>query len=173
MANFGIQRNLKAIFSADAQGYSKLMDDDDEYTVNTITTYREIMADLIEKNCGRAVDAPGDTILAEFDSSLNAVHSAIYIQRTLETENNKLPDNRRMDFRFGITLGDILHNEDRIYGDGVNIAARFENLADHCGICISGGIFDQVEGKLDVDLADLGAHTVKGIFSLNRKTSTE
>ena len=163
MANNGIQRKLKAIFSADVQGYSKLMGDDDEYTVNTITTYREIMTDLIEKYHGRVVDAPGDNILAEFGSSLNAVHSAIEIQRTLETENGKLPDNRRMDFRIGINLGDILHKDDRIYGDGVNIAARIENLADPGGICISRGVYDQVEGKLDVGFADLGPHTVKNI----------
>ena len=140
MANNRIQRKLKAIFSADVQGYSKLMGDDDEYTVNTITTYREIIADLIEKHNGRVVDAPGDNILAEFGSSLNAVHSAIEIQRTLETENGKLPDNRRMDFRIGINLGDVLHKDDRIYGDGVNIAARIENLAEPGGISISRGI---------------------------------
>jgi adenylate cyclase len=163
MANNGIQRKLKAIFSADAQGYSKLMGDDDEYTVNTITAYREIMTDLIEKYHGRVVDAPGDNILAEFSSSLNAVHSAIEIQRTLETENDKLPDNRRMVFRIGINLGDILHKDDRIYGDGVNIAARIENLADPGGICISRGVYDQVEGMFDVGFADLGAHTVKNI----------
>ena len=163
MANNRIQRKLKAIFSADVQGYSKLMGDDDECTVNTITTYREIIADLIEKHNGRVVDAPGDNILAEFGSSLNAVHSAIEIQRTLETENGKLPDNRRMDFRIGINLGDVLHKDDRIYGDSVNIAARIENLADPGGICISRGIYDQVEEKLDAGFAKLGPRSVKNI----------
>jgi len=163
MANNDIQRKLKAIFSADVQGYRKLMGDDDEYTVNTITAYREMMTDMIEKHQGRVVDAPGDNILAEFGSSLNAVHSAIDIQRTLEKENGKLPDNRRMDFRIGINLGDILHKDDRIYGDGVNIAARIENLADPGGICISRGVYEQVEGKLDVGFADLGPYTVKNI----------
>ena len=163
MANNGMQRKLKAIFSADVQGYSKLMGDDDEYTVNTITTYREIMAELIEKHQGRVVDAPGDNILAEFSSSINAVHCAIEIQRKLETKNTKLPDNRRMNFRIGINMGDILHKGDRIYGDGVNIAARIENLADPGGICISRGVYDQVEGRLDIGFADLGPHTVKNI----------
>ena len=163
MLNNGIQRKLKAIFSADVHGYSKLMGDDDEYTVNTITAYRELITELIEKYQGRVVDAPGDNLLAEFGSSLNAIHSAIEIQRTLETENEKLPDNRRMDFRIGINLGDVLHKDDRIYGDSVNIAARVENLADPGGICISRGVYDQVEGKLNLGFADLGPHSVKNI----------
>jgi len=162
-ANNGIQRKLKAIFSADVHGYSKLMGDDDEYTVNLITNYREIMEGLIEQHQGRVVDAPGDNILAEFASSLNAVHCAIAVQRRLEAENTKLPDNRRMNFRIGINLGDVLHKDDRIYGNGVNIAARIENLADPGGICISRGVYDQVEGKLAIGFADLGPHTVKNI----------
>ncbi len=163
MVNNGMQRKLKAIFSADVQGYSKLMGDDDESTVNTITTYREIMADLVENHQGRIVDSPGDNILAEFSSSLNAVLCAIEIQRRLETENSKLPDNRRMDFRIGINLGDILHKGNRIYGDGVNIAARIENLADPGGVCISRGVYDQVDGRIDIGFADLGSHAVKNI----------
>jgi adenylate cyclase len=122
-----------------------------------------IIAALIEKHQGRVVDAPGDNLLAEFGSSLNAIHSAIEIQRTLGTENEKLPDNRRMDFRIGINLGDVLHKDDRIYGHSVNIAARIENLADPGGICISRGVYDQVEGKLDLGFADLGPHSVKNI----------
>jgi TolB-like protein/class 3 adenylate cyclase len=163
MTNKGIQRKLKAIFSADVQGYSKLMGDDDESTVSTITTYREIMSVLIEKYHGRVVDAPGDNILAEFGSSQEAVLCAIEIQGKLETENGKLPDNRRMNFRIGINLGDIIHKDDRIYGDGVNIAARIESLADPGGICISRGVYEHVEGKLDIGFADLGPHTVKNI----------
>ena len=163
MTNKGIQRKLKAIFSADVQGYSKLMGDDDEYTVSTITIYREIMSVLIEKYHGRVVDAPGDNILAEFGSSQEAVLCAIEIQGKLKTENGKLPDNRRMNFRIGINLGDIIHKDDRIYGDGVNIAARIESLADPGGICISRGVYEHVEGKLDIGFADLGPHTVKNI----------
>ena len=94
------------------------------------------------------VDTPGDNILAEFGSALNAINSAIEIQRTLETENSKLPDNRRMVFRIGINLGDILHKDERIYGDGVNMAARIESLADPGGICISRGVYDQVKNKV-------------------------
>jgi TolB-like protein/cytochrome c-type biogenesis protein CcmH/NrfG len=121
------------------------------------------MSVLIEKYHGRVVDAPGDNILAEFGSSQEAVLCAIEIQGKLETENGKLPDNRRMNFRIGINLGDIIHKDDRIYGDGVNIAARIESLADPGGICISRGVYEHVEGKLDIGFADLGPHTVKNI----------
>lgn len=163
MAENEIKRKLKAILSADVKGYSKLMGDDDVRTVNTITKYRQIMAGIIEKHEGRVVDSPGDNILAEFASSLNAVHGAIEVQNILEKENSKLPDNRRMDFRIGINLGDIIHKDDRIYGDGVNIAARIESLTDPGGICISRGVFDQIEGKFNVGFAYLGPHSVKNI----------
>jgi adenylate cyclase len=163
MANHGIQRELKAVFSADVHGYSKLMGDDDEYTVHTITAYRELVAALIEKHHGRVVDAPGDNILAEFSSSLDAVRSAIEVQKTLNLHNENRPADRRMDFRIGINLGDVLHKDDRIYGDGVNIAARIESLADPGGICISRGVYEQVEGRIELGFADLGPQTVKNI----------
>lgn len=163
MTDNDIKRKLKAIFSADVKGYSKLMGDDDEATVNTITAYREIIAKLIEKHQGRVVDSPGDNILAEFSGTLNAVNSAIEIQQRLETENGKLPDNRRMEFRIGINLGDILHKDNRIYGDGVNVAARIESLADPGGICISRGVFDQVKKKICQGLEYMGEHAVKNI----------
>ena len=139
MAENNTQRRLTAILSADVKGYGKLMGEDDESTVNTITAYREMIADLIEKHQGRVVDTPGDNILAEYGSTLNAVNSAIEIQNKLKVENDKLPDHRRMDFRIGINLGDILHKDNRIYGDGVNVAARIESLSDPGGICISRG----------------------------------
>ena len=159
----GFNRKLSAILSADVKGYSRLMGDDDESTVETITKYRQIITHLVEKHHGRVIDTPGDNLLAEYSSSLMAVRSAIEIQSTLKLENDKLPENRRMDFRIGLNLGDILHKDERIYGDGVNIAARIENLADPGGICISRGVYDQVEGKLDVGFTDLGSHTVKNI----------
>jgi adenylate cyclase len=163
MADNGIRRQLKAIFSADVKGYSRLMGDDDESTVKTITTYRKIIAELIETHQGRVVDSPGDNLLAEFGSTLNAVNSAIEIQHHLQTENGKLPDSRRMDFRIGINLGDIIHKDDRIYGDGVNVAARIESLADPGGICISRGVFDQVKNKAQQGFEYLGEHAVKNI----------
>ena len=163
MAEKATQRKLTAILSADVQGYSRLMGDDDESTVNTITAYRKIIAGLIQKHQGRVVDTPGDNILAEFSGALNAVNSAIEIQQKLETENGKLPANRRMDFRIGINLGDVLHREDRIYGDGVNVAARIESLADPGGVCISRGVFDQVKKKVRQGFEYMGEHTVKNI----------
>ena len=163
MADISMQRKLRAIFSADVKGYSKLMGDDDEHTINTITKYRKFITELIEAHHGRVVDAPGDNILAEFSGALNAVNSAIEIQEELKSQNSKLPDDRRMDFRIGINLGDIVHREDRIYGDGVNVAARIESLADPGGICISRGVFDQVKQKARQGFEYLGEHSVKNI----------
>ena len=163
MAENATQRKLTAILSADVKGYSRLMGDDDESTVNTITAYRKIIEGLIQKHQGRVVDTPGDNILAEFSGALNAVNSAIEIQQKLETENDKLPANRRMDFRIGINLGDVIHKEERIYGDGVNVAARIESLADPGGICISRGVFDQVKKKVRQGFEYMGEHTVKNI----------
>ena len=163
MAENQTQRKLTAILSADVKGYSKLMGDDDEATVNTITAYRKVITELIQNHQGRVVDNPGDNILAEFSGALNAVNGAIEIQQKLGTENDKLPANRRMDFRIGINLGDVIHKEDRIYGDGVNVAARIESLADPGGICISRGVFDQVKKKVRQGFEYMGEHTVKNI----------
>ena len=163
MAENTTQRKLTAILSMDVKGYSKLMGDDDESTVNTITAYRRIIADLIKHHQGRVVDTPGDNILAEFSGALNAVNSAIEIQQRLAIENGKLPSNRRMDFRVGINLGDVLHKDERIYGDGVNVAARIESLADPGGISISRGVFDQVKKKAHQGFEYMGEHEVKNI----------
>jgi adenylate cyclase len=163
MVNDGIQRKLRVIFSADVQDYSRLMGDDEEYTVDTITAYRDIISRLITKHQGTVVDAPGDNLLAIFDSSLDALQAAIEVQRTLASKNKNLPESRRMHFRIGINMGDILHKDDRIYGDGVNIAARIENLAEPGGICISRAVYDQVDGKLGAEFIDLGRHSVKNI----------
>jgi adenylate cyclase len=156
-------RRLTAILSMDVKGYSKLMGEDDESTVTTITAYRKIITDLIHTHQGRVVDTPGDNILAEFGSALNAVNSAIDIQHKLEIENNKLADNRRMAFRIGINVGDILHKDNCIYGDGVNIAARIESLADPGGICISRGVFDQVKKRVPQGFEYIGERAVKNI----------
>lgn len=163
MAENATQRKLTAIFSADVKDYSKLMGEDDEYTVNTITAYREIISDFVKKHQGRVVDSPGDNILAEFSSTLNAVNSAIAIQQRLSKENEKLPVDRRMQFRIGINLGDIIHKGDRIYGDGVNVAARIESLADPGGICISRNVFDQIKKKVRHGFEYMGEHAVKNI----------
>ena len=163
MAENATLRRLTAILSMDVKGYSKLMGEDDESTVDTITTYRKIITELIQKHHGRVVDTPGDNILAEFGSALNAVNSAIDIQHTLEIENSKLPENRRMVFRIGINVGDILHKDNCIYGDGVNVAARIESIADPGGICISRGVFDQVKKKVPQGFEYIGERAVKNI----------
>jgi adenylate cyclase len=163
MADEGFKRKLAAILSADVEGYSRLMDDDEEATVRTLTSYRTAIADLVQQFRGRVVDAPGDNILADFTSVVDAVNSAVEIQRELAERNAELPYNRKMAFRIGINLGDVIEEEGRIYGDGVNIAARVEGMAEAGGICISGRAYDQVANKLGLEYENLGEHQVKNI----------
>ncbi len=163
MATQDFERKLTAILSADVKGYSRLMAEDEEATVRTITAYREVIAAVVQKHRGRVVDSPGDNILAEFASVVHAVRGAVEIQEELKARNAELPENRRMEFRIGINLGDVIHEEKRIYGDGVNIAARVESLADEGGICISRSAYDQVKKKLTLGYEYLGEHTVKNI----------
>ena len=134
-------RKLAAIFSADVKDYSLLMRDDEVATVRTVTAYRDLITALIKQYRGRVVDSPGDNILAEFPSVVDAVQGAVSIQKELRTRNVKMSENRRMEFRIGINLGDVIVEGDRIYGDGVNIAARLEGLADPGGIFISRTAF--------------------------------
>ncbi len=143
----GIERKLAAILSADVKGYSRLMGEDEVATIRTLTAYREVMATLIRQHRGRVVDSPGDNLLAEFASVVDAVQCAVEIQQVLKTRNADLPASRRMEFRIGINLGDVIVEGERIYGDGVNITARLEGLADAGGICVSGIVYDQVENK--------------------------
>ena len=163
MATEDFKRKLTAILSADAKGYSRLMGDDEEATVSTIKVYREVIGSVVQRHRGRVVDSPGDNILAEFSSVVDAVRGAVEIQEELATRNAELPENRRMEFRIGVNLGDVIHEEERIYGDGVNIAARIESLADGGGICISGSAFEQVKNKLELGYEYLGEHSVKNI----------
>jgi class 3 adenylate cyclase/ABC-type glycerol-3-phosphate transport system substrate-binding protein len=158
-----MERKLAAIFSADVQAYSRLMGEDEEATVRTLTAYREVMASLIRQHRGRVVDSPGDNLLAEFASVVDAVACAVAVQRELNTRNRALPDSRQMRFRIGINLGDVLVDGERIYGDGVNIAARLEGLAEGGGLCLSGSAYEQVESKLALTYRYLGAHAVKNI----------
>jgi TolB-like protein/class 3 adenylate cyclase/Flp pilus assembly protein TadD len=163
MSTEGFKRRLTAILSADVEGYSRLMREDEEATVRTITTYRTAVTHLIQQYRGRVVDSPGDNILAEFSSVVDAVNCAVEIQRELAERNVELPENRRMQFRIGINLGDVLEEGERIYGDGVNIAARMEGLAEGGGICISGTAYDAVETKLGLEYEYLGEQQVKNI----------
>jgi TolB-like protein/Tfp pilus assembly protein PilF len=139
------------------------MREDEAATVHTITSYRTAMTHLIEQYRGRVVDSPGDNILAEFTSVVDAVNCGVEIQRDLAERNAELPENRRMLFRIGINLGDVLEEGKRIYGDGVNIAARMESLAEAGEICISGTVYDGIENKIGLEYEYLGEHEVKNI----------
>ncbi len=158
-----MERKLTAILSADVEGYSRLMGEDEEATIRTLTYYRELMTPLIKGHRGRVVDSPGDNLLAEFGSVVDAVKCAVIIQTTLRLENADLSQDRRMEFRIGINLGDVVVDGERIYGDGVNIAARLEALAEGGGICVSVTVFEQVKGKVSVNFEDLGLQQVKNI----------
>ena len=157
------KRKLSAILSADVKGYSRLMGEDELATVRTLEAYRTVITEITGKYSGRVVDSPGDNVLSEFVSIVDAVESAVEIQKQLKVRNTELDENRRMEFRIGINLGDVIEEGVRIYGDGVNIAARVEGLAEGGGICISGTAYDQVKNKLNLDYEYLGEHAVKNI----------
>ena len=161
MAEEGFKRKLTAILSADVEGYSRLMDDDEEATVRTLTAYRTAISDLTQQFRGRIIDTPGDNILAEFGSVVDAVNCSVEIQRDLAERNAELHYSRKMEFRIGVNLGDVIEEDNRIYGDGVNIAARIESTAEAGGICISGTAYDQVANKLGLEYENLGEHQVK------------
>ena len=158
-----MERRLAAIFSTDVAGYSRLMGDDEEATIHTLKSYREVLTTLIEQHHGRVVDSPGDNMLAEFASAVDAVKSAVAIQHELKTRNAELEAHRQMAFRIGLNVGDVITDEGRLYGDGVNIAARLEGLADPGGICISEAVHMQIENKLDLAFFYQGEQTVKNI----------
>lgn len=163
MAQEGFKRKLTAILSADVVGYSRLMEDNEEATIRTLNTYRASMTALIQQYRGRVVDTTGINLLAEFTSAVDAVNCAVEIQRDLAERNTELPYNRKMEFRIGVNLGDVIEEEGRIYGDGINIAARVESLSEAGGICISGRAYDQVANKLGLEYENLGEHQVKNI----------
>ena len=163
MAEEGFKRKLTTIFSADVVGYSRLMEDNEEATIQTLNTYRNSMSTLIEQHNGRVVDMTGDNLMAEFSSVVDAVKCAVETQKEVSERTADLPENRRMLFRIGVNLGDIVEEGERIYGDGVNIAARLEGLAEGGGICISGTAYDQLKNKLELGYEFLGEHSVKNI----------
>ena len=163
MATEGFKRKLTAIFSADVIGYSRLMRDDEEATVRDLTAHRVLITQIIQQHNGRVVDSPGDNILAEFASVVDAVNGAIKIQEEIKKSNTDTPRDRRMEFRIGINLGDVIEEEGRIYGDGVNIAARIEGLAAVGGIAISGTVYEHIKEKLSLGYHYLGEQDVKNI----------
>jgi adenylate cyclase len=159
----GVTRELSAILSADVEGYSRLMGLDEVMTVRTITVYREVLRALVHKQSGWVVDATGDNLLAQFKSALDAVQCAVNIQKAIKKRNTEFPEEKKMRFRIGMNIGDVIFNGERIYGDGVNIAARIESLAKGGGICISRNIYDHVKNKLALEFEYLGEHTLKNI----------
>jgi adenylate cyclase len=158
-----VERRLAAILSADAAGYTRLMAEDELATLRTLTEYRELLGELVHRHGGRVVDSPGDNLLAEFPSVVEAVRCAAEAQRDLEVRNAALPQGRRMPFRMGVHVGEVLVENGRIYGDGVNIAARLEALGEAGGLCLSAAAHDQVEGKVELCFEDLGERALKNV----------
>ncbi|MFN0040052.1 MAG: adenylate/guanylate cyclase domain-containing protein [Burkholderiales bacterium] len=166
-------RKLAAILAADAAGYSRLMAADEAGTITALNEARAVFRRHIENHRGRVVDTAGDSVLAEFSSPIEAVGAASAIQQDLEKLNAELPEERRMQFRIGINLGDVIEDKGAIYGDGVNVAARLQELADAGGICISGTVFDQVEGKLPLSFKSIGEQRVRKLSKPVRAYQTE
>ena len=158
-----IERKLTTIFCADVQGYTRLMDVDEVATLERLKDYRGAMSGFIERHRGRVVNTAGDGLLAEFPSVVEAVQCAVESQRELAARNQPLPAGQRMDFRLGINLGDVMVEGDDIFGEGVNIAARLQELAPAGGICISRTVHDQVRNKLTLGYHFLGGKKVKNI----------
>jgi hypothetical protein len=158
-----MKRKIAAIFAADIAGYSRLVAEDEEETLRRLASYRQVTDDFIAKCGGRIFNTAGDAVLAEFPSAVEAVRCAIDIQESLRTRNMAYPPSRQMAFRIGITIGDVVERDGDLLGDGVNIAARLEGLAEVGGICISRAVHEQVVNKLSVQFADIGAQEVKNI----------
>lgn len=158
-----MRRKLTAILAADAVGYSKSMSHDEERTLRVLAGHRRIIDGLIIQYEGRLVGTAGDSVLAEFGSSVAAVRCAVDIQEALKTRNEALDPDQRMDFRMGINLGDVVISGDDILGDGVNVAARLESIAQPGGIAISSSVFDQIAGKLNLGFVDRGEQALKNI----------
>ncbi len=163
MAQNALQRKLIAILSADVKGYSRLMGQDENGAVQTLRAYRDVMFNLITRHRGRVVDSPGDNVLAEFASVVDAVRCAVEIQEELAERNAKIPDGQKMEYRIGVNLGDVIQEGEKIYGDGVNVAARLESLAEPGGVCISGIAYDQIKKKLNLEYQFVGKKSSKNI----------
>src|SRR3981081_1256876 len=158
-----MKRKIAAIFAADIAGYSRLVAEDEEETLRRLASYRQVTDDFIARSGGRIFNTAGDAVLAEFPSAVEAVRCAIDIQESLRTRNMAYPPSRQMSFRIGITIGDVVERDGDLLGDGVNIAARLEGLAEVGGICVSRAVHEQVANKLSVQFADIGAQEVKNI----------
>jgi class 3 adenylate cyclase len=157
------QRRLAAILAADIAGYSSLMGADEARTVRDLKVHQAVVLPMIAEHGGRVIDTAGDGILAEFGSVVNAVECAVAVQKSMVERNSDIPTDRRMELRIGVNLGDVIHDEERMYGDGVNIAARLENIAEPGGVCVSAAVYDQVNNKLPLTFTDLGERELKNI----------
>ena len=156
MAEARVERRLAAILAADVAGYSRLMGADEEGTLAALKAcHREVIDPKVAENRGRIVNTPGDSVLIEFASAVNAVHCAVEIQKEMAKRNSGIPEDRRIEFRIGINVGDVIIDEGDIYGDGVNIAARVESLASPGSISISEDAYKQIKGKLTLDVSDM------------------
>ena len=158
-----VHRRLAAILAADVAGYSRLMGLDEVGTAHTLREHRKVTDALVAKHGGRLVKTTGDGVLLEFPSVVDAVECAVAVQAVMEQRNEGVPVDCRMLFRIGINLGDILIDEDDILGDGVNVAARLEGIAEPGGICISSSAYEQVRGKVPVEFTDIGEQALKNI----------
>jgi len=158
-----IKRRLTAILAADAVNYSRHMSVDEEGTLRLLAAHRAVIDRIIEAHEGRIVGTQGDSVLAEFASPVEAVRCAVEIQEGVHTRNEALPESDRLDFRIGVNLGDVMIDGADILGDGVNVAARLEGIAEPGGICISSSVYDQIAGKLNMGFVDLGEQSLKNI----------
>jgi len=158
-----MQSGLAAILAADIAGYSRLMHEDEPATVRDLKAHQSVILPLIGRHGGRIIDTAGDGIMAEFPSVIGATECAVEIQTVMAERNEGVPESRRMRFRIGINLGDVIHDDTRIYGDGINIAARLEALAEAGGVLVSNTVHDQVRGKLPFTFEDVGERQVKNI----------
>jgi class 3 adenylate cyclase len=158
-----VKRRLTCILAADAVGYSKQMGQDEEGTIHVLQAHRAVIDGIIAFHHGRIVSTAGDSVLAEFSSAVEAVRCAVEIQDALKTRNDSLPEHRKMLFRVGVNLGDVVVNNDDLLGDGVNVAARLESMAEPGGICIASSVYDQITGKLDLGFQDIGQQNLKNI----------
>src|SRR5260221_5255806 len=163
MAVNPVKRKLAAILAADAVGYSRLMAENEEKTMKMLSAHRAVIDGIIEFHEGRIVGTAGDSVLAEFGSPVEAVRCAVEIQDALKTRNDAFPEADRMLFRIGVNLGDVMEKGADLLGDGVNIAARLEGVAEPGGICVSSSVYDEIAGKLDLGFTDIGTQSLKNI----------
>ena len=144
MAEDGVKRKLRAVLSADVKGYSRMMGEDEVGTYQTLKANLKSIRSIISEYDGRVFTSPGDAVMAEFSSVVNAVECAVELQEKIEETNANVPKDHKMQFRIGVNLGDVIHDGEQVYGDGVNIAARIEGMSEAGGVCLSGSVYDSI-----------------------------